>query len=344
MSDPSTAASPQAPASPFHAGEQAMQIRAGVREQLEGVGQRMIRDQMPDQHRELFLKLPMVLLGSIDANGQPWASVLARASGPVDAVLGAEAGVLITSAHAKQVEIHALPHPDDPLHASLVAGAPLGMLGIEPHTRRRNRMNGLVGQVNEAGFTILVQQSFGNCPKYIQARQVSEVVSVEQSAEPLTQQENELDADMQRMISQADTYFIASAYMDGPPDAPNRGVDVSHRGGKAGFVRIDNASTLTAPDFTGNFFFNTLGNISAYPRAGLLFIDFSNGDVLYLAVDAEVIWDAEQIQQYTGAQRLMRYTIKHAIRINGGLPLRWSEAQLSPVLLATGAWGDGASA
>ena len=334
MSDqPSAAASSEVPASPFHIGEQAVQSRAGVREQLEQVGQRLIRDEMQDQHRELFLKLPMVLLGSVDAKGQPWASVLGLASGAVSQ--------LITSAHAKQIEIHAIPHPDDPLHHNLLVGAPLGVLGIEPHTRRRNRMNGVVGSVSESGFTIQVQQSFGNCPKYIQARQVSEVIPAELSAEPLTQQEDELDADMQRMISQADTYFIATAYLD---DAPNRGVDVSHRGGKAGFVRVDDANTLTAPDFIGNFFFNTLGNITACPRAGLLFIDFSNGDVLYLAVDVQVIWDAEQVRQYTGAQRLMRYSVKHAIRINGGLPLRWSEPQLSPVLPATGAWSESGAA
>lgn len=339
MSDASSSASPSSSdatrASPFHAGEQAMQARAGVHEQLAQLGPRLIRDHMPDQHRELFSRLPMVLLGSIDADGQPWASVLGRAS--------STGQPLMSSAHNKQIEIHALPHPDDPLHHNLVAGAPLGMLGIEPHTRRRNRMNGLVGTVNEGGFTIQVQQSFGNCPKYIQARQVSATLSDEQNGEPLTQHENELDADMQRMITQADTYFIASANVDKDLDvaAPNRGVDVSHRGGKPGFVHVDNATNLTAPDFVGNFFFNTLGNITAYPRAGLLFIDFNNGDVLYLAVDAQIIWDAEQIRQYTGAQRLMRYTIRHAIRINGALPLRWSEAQLSPVLLATGAWGEG---
>ena len=60
------------------------------------------------------------------------------------------------------------------------------------------------------------------------------------------------------------------------------GVDVSHRGGKPGFVRIDDDKTLTFPDFSGNYHFNTMGNILLNPLAGLLFIDFEQGDLLYL--------------------------------------------------------------
>ena len=39
-----------------------------------------------------------------------------------------------------------------------------------------------------------------------------------------------------------------------------RQVDVSHRGGKAGFVRIGEDGVMTMPDFAGNLFFATLGN------------------------------------------------------------------------------------
>jgi hypothetical protein len=40
--------------SPFHRGEQAAQQRLGVREQMERFGSRVIRDYMPDQHREFY--------------------------------------------------------------------------------------------------------------------------------------------------------------------------------------------------------------------------------------------------------------------------------------------------
>ena len=67
--------------SPFHEGEQDIQQRLGVRDQIEGVGQRFIRDHLPDQHREFYEQLPMVLIGSVDKTGQPWASLLTGSPG-----------------------------------------------------------------------------------------------------------------------------------------------------------------------------------------------------------------------------------------------------------------------
>lgn len=330
MPDP-TSASP----SPFHPGEQAMQTRLGVRDQLEQVAGRLMRDHMPDQHRELFAKLPMVLLGSMDDQGRPWASVLTRAQG------------LMTSGSAQQLAIHTLPLPHDPLARNLQPGAPIGMLGIEPHTRRRNRMNGRVAAIDAQGFTIRVQQSFGNCPKYIQARSplpgsdttTQTPPDAALAAAPAPIHGDALSPAMQAMIARADTYFIASAAgRELDPANPGHGVDISHRGGKPGFVRIDDSRTLTAPDFIGNFFFNTLGNLTVYPKAGLLFIDFENGDLLYLTTTAEILFDPEAAQAYTGAQRLLRFGIEQAILLPHAMPLRWSEPQLSPVLAATGSW------
>lgn len=344
MSDPSDTIP-----SAFHHGEHAMQTRLGVRDQLEQLGARLMRDHMPDQHRELFAKLPMVLLGSMDDKGQPWASVLTRAQG------------LMTSSSAQQLDIHTLPLANDPLAHNLKPGAPVGMLGIEPHTRRRNRMNGRVAAIDKQGFSISVQQSFGNCPKYIQAR--SPLMSSDTTAQLPQPADAELTTEvaiaptaalaatsspirsdtltpaMQAIIARADTYFIASAAgRELDPSNPSQGVDISHRGGKPGFVLVNDSRTLTAPDFIGNFFFNTLGNLTVYPKAGLLFIDFDTGDLLYLATTAEILFDPEQAQAYTGAQRLLRFAIEQAILLPQAMLLRWSAPQLSPVLAATGSW------
>ncbi len=96
------------------------------------------------------------------------------------------------------------------------------------------------------------------------------------------------------MLANADTFFIASANV-GEEAGPARGADVSHRGGMPGFVRIDDATTLTTPDFSGNRFFNTLGNLLHDPRAGLLFVDFASGDLLYVAALAEIVWDGPEL-------------------------------------------------
>src|SRR5207244_2458522 len=102
--------------------------------------------------------------------------------------------------------------------------------------------------------------------------------------------------------------------------------------------RVGDDGTLTAPDFMGNFFFNTLGNLTVNPRAGLLFIDFGSGDLLYVAADAQIIWDGPEVQSYAGAQRLLRFEVREMRRSEGALPLRWGEAGLSPFLARTGDW------
>lgn len=312
----------------FHAGEQALQARAGVRARMAEVGKVVMRDHMPDQHRIFFAQLPFIVLGSVDAEGQPWASVLAAPPG------------FVASPDDHTLTVQTLPLADDPLHANLRPGKPLGLLGIEPHTRRRNRMNGVVTAVGSQGFAVQVQQSFGNCPKYIQAREPV-YLTPDTSARPAVHRTPGLDAAARQLLAQTDTFFIATAYASTDPQdrGPAHGVDVSHRGGKPGFVRVD-GNTLTVPDFIGNFFFNTLGNLAVNPRAGLLVVDYTTGDLLYLAVDAEIIWDGPLVDSFAGAQRLLRLEVRSMLRMEAALPLRWGAAQLSPVLGATGTWNQ----
>lgn len=317
-------------AAPFHAGERALQTLAGSREVMAAAGSRVIRDFMPDQHRDFFAQLPFLVVGSMDAQLQPWASVLAAPPG------------FAHSPDPTHLRIDALPAADDPLAAQLVKGASLGLLGIQPHTRRRNRMNGEVEAIDAAGFMVEVQQSFGNCPKYIQAREP--LFAAGQTAAPAQRLEG-LDDAARALIVRADTFFIASAFpqqaADGDEaDPAAQGVDVSHRGGLPGFVRVGGDGVLTVPDFTGNRFFNTLGNLSVHPRAGLLFIDFENGELLHLTATAEIVWDGPEVAAFEGAERLLRLRVEQVLRRPGALPLRWGGAEVSPHLARTGRWVD----
>ncbi len=311
----------------FHDGEREVQTRVGVASRMAELGPRVIRDFMPEQHRAFFAQLPDLIVGALDAQGQPWASILVRPPG------------FIASPDPRTLVLRSQPLPGDPLASSLVDGAPIGLLGIEPHTRRRNRVNGVVRSPGAGGFGVEVKQSFGNCPKYIQAR---EPVLLPLPPRPGTVVDSTtLDAAARRLVASADTLFIATASAGPDRGEANQGVDVSHRGGKPGFVRVDSddrGDTLTMPDFAGNLFFNTLGNIAVNPRAGLLFIDFSNGDLLYVAVAAEIIWDGAELAAFDGAQRLVRCKVTGMRRLPAALPLRWSAAGLSPFLAATGAW------
>ncbi len=310
--------------SPFHAGELAIQTRLGVQERMDRQGRRIIRSYLPDQHREFFAQLSYILVGTVDGNGQPWASILVGEPG------------FITSPNERTLHIAAQPLFADPLHTTLAVGADIGLLGIELHTRRRNRLNGTITAIWPGGFTVVVGQSFGNCPQYIQARRFDLQSFDAAVAKPVHALAMLGDAE-RALIAAADTFFIATAHQDASAGSAS-GVDVSHRGGKPGFVRIDDPQTLTIPDFSGNLHFNTFGNLELNPRAGLVFIDFAKGDLLYLSGSAEVIWDGPEIMAYEGAERLLRFYIKQGDRVEGSLPLAWSTPEPSPFLNDTGPW------
>ena len=315
------------PDSPFHEGELAIHERLGIREKIEAQGRRGIRDFMPDQHRSFFAQLPFLLIGTVDRRGQPWASIVVGRPG------------FVTSPDPRGLHVSARALPGDPLGETLREGIDIGLLGIEPPTRRRNRLNGRIADAAPDGFAVEVGQSFGNCPQYIQARTPQFITDPDQvpAAVAVERRTRLSEADL-ALIAAADTFFVASANEAAVGAA--RGVDVSHRGGKPGFVRLDDVTTLTTPDFTGNYLFNTLGNLSVEPRAGLLFIDFRDGDLLYLAADAEIIWDGPEVAAFTGAQRLVRFHLRQVIRTAGALPLRWSGPDFSPQLARTGSWGE----
>lgn len=320
-----------APTAPFHAGEIAVQQRAGVRDRIEAVGGRFVREFMPEQHRELFEKLPALWVGSLDASGRPWASLLLGRPG------------FVSAPDERHLRIAAQPGFGDPLGAQLAVGVPLGLLGLEPATRRRNRMNGTVVARDAEAITVEVDQSFGNCPQYIQARarHWAEEPAAYAATRPVRPQGARLDADAVRLVEHSDTLFIASAAANARGAAGAEGVDVSHRGGKPGFVRVDTvggASVLTLPDFRGNAMFQTLGNIAARPVAGLVFVDPTRGDLLQLTGRAEIVWDGAELAAFAGAQRLLRVTVDEGRFVPGAVPLRGAAPAYAPQLAETGAW------
>ena len=56
--------------SPWHAGERQLQEKVGVAERMEVLGQKVIRDYMPDQHREFYHQLPFMIAAAVDSSGK----------------------------------------------------------------------------------------------------------------------------------------------------------------------------------------------------------------------------------------------------------------------------------
>jgi uncharacterized protein len=305
-------------ASPFHRGEQAIQTRLGVRDKMERFGQQVIRDYLPQEHRDFYQQLPYILAGHADSNGWPWASMLFNQSS------------LMVSPHPEVLNINAKPVVGDPLLKSLNEGLRVGLLGIELETRRRNRISAHIEKVSETGLSLGIDQAFGNCPQYIQPRTLSwlnEVAKTERTVEKITK----FDHNALQLIGCSDTFFVASS-LGRDDNKASGGADVSHRGGDSGFVRIDDMHTLTIPDYSGNLHFNTLGNFIENPKAGLLFVDFEKGHMLTMTGTVEILWEAEDIGGFIGAERLWRFRIDHGFWLKKVLPMKWDKNTAEPVI------------
>ncbi len=296
--------------SAFHDGEVALQKRVGVAEKMAEFGDRILRPFMPNQHREFFETLPMFFIGSEDGAGDVWASVLYGPPGfvqsPTDTTLNIQGNF----------------PPEDPLAQALTVNKHVALLGIELPTRRRNRANGRIAAHADGQIEFQLEQSFGNCPKYIQPRFIFDTKA---KVDPVAQTFSKFDAEVADRLQTLDTFFIASRSVGKTKTTTESdgGFDISHRGGPAGFVQIIDESTLVFPDFVGNNFFNTFGNIALDPQVGLLFVDFENGHHIYLTGTAEVLWKQDGPLSFEGVEREVRFKLKSGKLVKNLSPYRW---------------------
>jgi hypothetical protein len=298
----------------FNADEVAAQTLAGGLTLRSG-----IRDSLPEQHRMFFAALPYVLVATSDTTGGPLATLLEGDPG------------FITSPDPATLHVGALPHAADPAAGMIRVADEIGLLGIDFGMRRRNRANGIVTSSDATGFTVAVRQSFGNCPQYIQRRAIKRT----QTSVTTVRQLASLDPQARSLIERADTFFVASRSR--ADIGPAGGTDISHRGGRPGFVRIE-ADTLFVPDFRGNRYFNTLGNLMGEPRAALLFLDFESGDVLQLQGLASIDWNTPASALVSGAERIWRLQVTRGWYRQRAAALRGEFIDYSPVTLRTGTW------
>jgi predicted pyridoxine 5'-phosphate oxidase superfamily flavin-nucleotide-binding protein len=78
-----------------------------------------------------------------------------------------------------------------------------------------------------------------------------------------------LTDDDKTFVERLDMLFFASVDERGQPTC-------SYKGGDPGFVRVLDPRTLAFPCYDGNGMFLSMGNVSAHPAVGLLFIDFQS--------------------------------------------------------------------
>ena len=239
----------------YHEGELEMQRRAGVRNMADRVA-KIIGADIPAVAAAFLAQRPYVVVATVDASGAPTASLL------------------IGNAHARDprtVILEPTAGHVDRVRADVGETGVIGLLAIDLATRRRMRVNGNA-VVRGSEIVVTTNEVYSNCPQYITPRDFTPTTISAASAD---------------LITNADTFFFATAH-------PTHGADISHRGGPPGFVRVLSPTRLAWPDYPGNNMFNSLGNLLANPRCGLLFAGFTTGATLQLRGRAEVRGDDER--------------------------------------------------
>ena len=296
--------------SPFHEGELQVQTRVGALEQGRRNG-RAISDTIVKGAVSFIEQQPMVVMGSVDPQANIWASVL----------VGHRGFMQVPDERTVQFDLaKAARNEQDPFWRNVDSDPRVGMLAIELSTRRRFRLNGRVTQTEPGRFSVSVEEAFPNCPMYIQRREItSQLDQATRGKNPSAEARRgqSLDLARQDLITSSDTFFVASGHSD-------RGVDVSHRGGNAGFVRVLDDETLRIPDYSGNNLYNTLGNFIVNPRAGLVFLDFERSRTLQLTGRPEIQWELDDPRNQTGGtKRYWDFHVERWLELELPYTLEW---------------------
>lgn len=322
----------------FHYGEIALQKKLGIDKEIGERTNGFIRSFMPEQHRRFFTSTPFTVFGLVDEEGHPVATPIWGDGDFIESPSPTQLRFNLPTDVLKMIQ--------DPLNLDVMAGSKIGIVGIEYATRRRNRLNGTITHAINGNLTVLVDQSFGNCPQYIHKRNTTKVhrITLSESSKDTVKNNdsftistsNVLNQCARSMIANAETFFIASRHSSLGQEA-NEGLDVSHRGGKAGFIKVE-SDKLIFPDFSGNKFFNTLGNILLDPRVGLCFWDDETGDLLFVKAKAKVELAESNMAEFEGAERFISLSVLSVTHIAGAYPYSHEITDRSPYALKTGEW------
>ena len=274
---------------PFHKGEIAIQSKFGERERAILNG-RLILDRIPLRAFDFVADQKIVYFGFADKTADLWVSMLVGRSPFLSCSVDGKNLLLKTgNCSINSQDLNALPN--------LSADEPIGLLMMDLQTRKRLRVNGHISSVTNGEINICVEEAFPNCPKYIQKREFN--VGENGTDDTFFENGENITENIENWVTSADTFFVTSSNLEG-------GLDVSHRGGKPGFIKL-NSGSMRIPDYPGNSMFGTLGNFHINPKAGLLFIDYTRNLLL----------------QLTGAVRIERQSEKN-IAVTGGTGRWWS--------------------
>ncbi|MFJ6440598.1 pyridoxamine 5'-phosphate oxidase family protein [Streptomyces sp. NPDC091649] len=187
-----------------------------------------------------------------------------------------------------------------------------------------NTVAGRAGGPAEVQVALAVDETLGNCPKYLNRK----TVQPHEASPHLVGDRLPLPPEAVQLIAESDLFFISSRH-------GAESMDTNNRGGAPGFVRVHTNSdadgvVLVYPEYSGNRLFQTLGNIKSDPAVGITFPDFETGDVLYLTGRAEILAGADAASMIPHSKLAVRVRVEAARFVKDGLPFRGRLLDQSP--------------
>lgn len=296
--------------SPYHIGELEVQQLAGEQHIATKVG-KIIQSEIPKGALNFLRQQSILWLGVNDQENQPWAFPLFGSPGFINP----------TNGELLKIDLRKSITLPKQWHEHLNKSKTIGSLAIELPSRRRLRINGTIQKIDRQQLHIKVEQAYPNCPKYIRKREM--FGKIDFSNYRFVAGGSDLDTRLHNIIHRADTAFVVSI-------GANR-ADLSHRGGKVGFMKISDKNKIFIPDYKGNSMFNTLGNFKINPLGGLLIVDFNQGLLFQLTGKIDLFLNTEHPKIETGGtKRYWEITIKKWELFQLISNLRWESLDFSP--------------
>ncbi|KAF2728410.1 hypothetical protein EJ04DRAFT_516624 [Polyplosphaeria fusca] len=289
----------------------------------------------------LLQRAPLLAFGTLDSQDRPWTTLWGGQPGFSEALGG---GIIGTRTFVDAI--------NDPVVQALVGGTEKGEmrsgnekmlsgLTIDLMTRKRVKIAGrmLAGalseveveyeggvkhaenapeQQNQLQLVYKVDQSLGNCPKYLNQYEIQPALTTSK----LVEQSPNLSNEAKALIAKSDMFFLSTSTEDD--------MDTNHRGGPTGFVRIVSDTEIAYPEYSGNRLYQSLGNLQMNPKIGITFPDYETGEILYITGTTEILVLEDAAKLLPGSNLAVKIKIDEARLVEGGLPFRGTRKIPSP--------------
>ncbi|GAB1730169.1 hypothetical protein NU195Hw_g7476t1 [Hortaea werneckii] len=284
---------------------------------------------------------PLVAIGTLDKSGRPWTTLWGGEQGLARPLGGGIVGIktAVTGKHDPVVEELVGKDATGEVVREQGEGRMVSGLTIDLETRKRVKMYGRMvagallsredestdrqETVAEVQLVVKIQQSLGNCPKYLNSKKIIPAISKPEIVDdqPFFSQ-RALD-----LLAKADMIFLSSSHN-------SIDMDTNHRGGPPGFVRVasneESGAVVCWPEYSGNRLYQTLGNLQINPVCGLCVPDFETGDMLYLTGRTEILIGKDANAYLPRSNLAVKLTISESRFVTQALPFRGEAGQRSP--------------